>query len=115
MNIFTEGLQQLSKTLASDTEVDITYKHKGTQYNIKATRGSINWSTLNRIGDVALGENFREYIIRTELLSIEPQDRDQIIDGTETYEVFKESTSTKCWRYCDPYKILMRISTRRIA
>ena len=115
MNIFEEiGLAALMDTLEQYVDVPIVYKHNGTEYEITGSRGHINWSTLNKLGDVALGENFREYIIQSKKLAFVPTNGDTITDGTDVFEVFNESNTGRCWRYCDPYKGLMRIYTRRV-
>ena len=113
-NILEAGLQALKQTLASSLERDVTYTHAGQQYQIRATRGAINWATLNKLGDVALGENYRDYNIRAELLPVEPSRGDTIQDGSEVYELYSESTAQKCYRYSDPYKQLIRVYTRRL-
>lgn len=113
-NIFEKALSTLKKTLANNIEVDVKYWHNGVEYDIKASRGNINWGTLNRLGDVTLGENFRDYIIRAELIGFLPINGDRIVDGSDVFEVFAESSTNKCYRYSDPYKQLIRISTRRI-
>ena len=113
-NILEAGLQALKQTLASSLERDVIYTHAGQQYQIRATRGAINWATLNKLGDVALGENYRDYIIRAELLPVEPMRGDTITDGLEVYELYSESTAQKCYRYSDPYKQLIRVYTRRL-
>ena len=112
-NILEAGLQALKQTLQT-LERDIVYTHNGVEYNIRATRGAINWATLERLGGVALGENFREYIIRADLLQFEPSRGDTIKDGSEVYELYSESVSSKCYRYSDPYKQLIRVYTRRL-
>ena len=112
-NILEAGLQALKQTLQT-LERDIVYTHNGIEYNIRATRGAINWATLNKLGDVALGENYRDYIIRAELLPVEPSRGDTIKDGAEVYELYSESVSSKCYRYSDPYKQLIRVYTRRL-
>ena len=106
-------MQALKQTLQT-LERDIVYTHNGIEYNIRATRGAINWATLERLGGVALGENFREYIIRADLLQFEPSRGDTIKDGAEVYELYSESVSSKCYRYSDPYKQLIRVYTRRL-
>ena len=113
-NILEAGLQALKQTLASSLERDVTYTHAGQQYQIRATRGAINWATLERLGGVALGENYRDYIIRAELLQFEPSRGDTIQDGSEVYELYSESVSSKCYRYSDPYRQLIRVYTRRL-
>ena len=112
-NILEAGLDALKQTLQT-LERDIVYTHNGIEYNIRATRGAINWATLERLGGVALGENFREYIIRAELLPVEPMRGDTIQDGSEVYELYSESVSSKCYRYSDPYKQLIRVYARRL-
>lgn len=115
MNIFEDlGLAALIDTLQQCVEIPIIYTHSGTNYEITASRGHINWATLNKLGDVALGENFREYIILSSKLPFIPSNGDLIKDGNDTFEVFAESNNAKCWRYCDPYKGLMRVYTRRV-
>ena len=114
MNIFDNALQTLKTTLENNVETPVEYWHNGAKYEIKASRGSINWGTLNRLGDISLGENFRDYIIRAELLQFEPQNGDLIVDGSDTFELFAESTGRKCYRYSDPQKALIRVYTRRI-
>lgn len=115
MNVMQEiGLATLMETLEEYVATPIIYTHAGTEYILTATRGHINWSTLNKLGDVALGENFREYIIQSSKLSFVPTNGDLIKDGTDVFEVFNESPNGKCWRYCDPYKGMMRIYTRRV-
>lgn len=114
-NIFEDALQTLMDTMQEHTDVEVVYKHNNTEYPISATRGSINWGTLNKVGDVALGENFREYIIRSSLLPFIPSNGDTITDGADVFEVYSPDTSSKCWRYSDPYKGLMRVYTRRIS
>ena len=114
-NIFEEALSQLMTTMSECTDVDVVYKHAGVEYPIQATCGNINFGTLNKVGDVALGENFREYIIRSTWLAFAPVNGDTIVDGADTFEVYNPDTSSKCWRYSDPYKGLMRIYTRRIS
>ena len=113
-NIFDNALSTLKTTLIQNVEIPVVYVHAGQRYEIQASRGNINWGTLNRLGDVTLGENFRDYIIRVELLDFIPQNGDLVIDGTDTFEAFAESTGQKCYRYSDPQKELFRIYTRRI-
>ena len=115
MNIFEDALNTLKETMMELTDVSVTYKHNAVEYPILATRGSINWGTLNKVGDVALGENFREYIIRSTLLPFIPSNGDTITDNGDVYEVYSPDTNSKCWRYSDPYKGLIRIYTRRVA
>ncbi|MBQ3349733.1 MAG: hypothetical protein IJG38_04990 [Thermoguttaceae bacterium] len=115
MNIFNDlGLAVLMDTLERYVDIPIIYTHTGTEYILTASRGHTNWGTLNQLGDVALGENFREYIIKSSKLSFVPSNGDTIKDGEETFEVYNENANGKCWRYCDPYKGLMRIYTRRV-
>ena len=114
-NIFEDALNTLKETMMELTDVSVIYKHNAVDYPILATRGSINWGTLNKVGDVALGENFREYIIRSNLLPFIPSNGDTITDNGDVYEVYSPDTNSKCWRYSDPYKGLMRIYTRRVA
>lgn len=113
-NIFEQGLAALKETLTNSVETSVLYVHNSVEYPITATRGAINWGTLNRLGDISLGENHRDYIIRAELLSFEPQNGDRIKDGSDVFEVYNDSTSSKCWRFSDPYKSLIRVYTRRI-
>lgn len=114
MNIFDLGLEALKDTLEQYVATEVIYTHKGAEYTITASKGHINWSTLNKLGDVALGENFREYIIQSSKLSFVPTNGDLIKDGDDVFEVFNENANGKCWRYCDPYKGLMRVYTRRV-
>lgn len=114
-NIFEQGLTALKETLTNSVETSVVYVHNSVEYLITATRGAINWGTLNKVGDVALGENFREYIIRSNLLPFIPTNGDTITDGVDVFEVYSPDTSSKCWRYSDPYKGLMRVYTRRIS
>lgn len=114
-NIFEDALQTLKDTMAELTDVEVVYKHNGVNYPITATRGNINWGTLNKVGDVALGENFREYIIRSTWLAFIPVNGDTITDAGDVFEVYSPDTNSKCWRYSDPYKGLMRVYTRRIS
>ena len=113
-NIFEEALQTLMDTMQELTDIEVVYRHNGVDYPILATRGNINWATLNKVGDVALGENFREYIIRSSLLSFIPTNGDTVTDGSDIFEVYSPDTNSKCWRYSDPYKGLMRVYTRRL-
>ena len=115
-NIFQDGLDALIDTLQSNVFVEVNYTSKQLQttYGIKAAKGNINWGTLNKIGDVALGENYRDWITQPSELLEEPMPGDTITDGTDVFEVYNPDTNSKCWRYCDPYKRLYRISTRRI-
>ena len=114
MNIFDNALLTLKDTLKNNVEIDVTYIHAGVSYSVKASRGSINWGTLNRLGDVTLGENFRDYIFRAELIPFEPQNGDRIVDGTDVFEAFSESTGNKCYRFSDPQKAMIRVYTRRV-
>lgn len=114
MNIFEQALETLKETMAQHTDVNVIYRHNGVDYPIQATRGNINWATLNRIGDVALGENFREYIIQSNLLPFIPSNGDTLVDNNEVFEVYSPDSNSKCWRYSDPYKGLMRVYTRRL-
>ena len=113
-NIFEQALSTLKETLISSIEMPVIYVRNGVEYPIAATRGNNNWGTLNRLGDISLGENHRDYIIRTELINFEPQNGDRIKDGTDVFELYNDSTSSKCWRFSDPYKQLIRVYTRRI-
>lgn len=117
MNIFEEGLQALIDTLRSDVFVTVQYHSKAldTTYSIKAAKGNINWGTLNKVGDVALGENFRDWITQPSELLEEPAVGDTITDGTDVFEIYNPDSNSKCWRYSDPYKQLYRIYTRRIS
>lgn len=116
-NIFNDyGLPALVDVLQSDVFEEVQYRsvELDTTYGIKAAKGSINWGTLNKLGDVVLGENYRDWITQASDLLTEPQNGDTITDGTDVYEVFSSNSSNKCWRYADPYKCLIRIYTRRI-
>lgn len=117
-NIFRdEALPALAEVLMNDAATDVQYyaKELDASYGIRAAKGSINWGTLNKMGDVALGENYRDWITQASDLLDEPKPGDTITDGNDVFEVFNSTTSNKCWRYSDPYKCLIRIYTRRIS
>ncbi len=113
-NVFEQALSALKDTLKNGVEINVVYIHNDVEYAIPAVRGSINWGSLNRLGDITLGENYRDYIIRTELIDFLPDNGERIVDGNDTFEVFSGDSSSKCYRYSDPYKQLIRIYTRRI-
>lgn len=112
-DIFEAGLQALKQTLAGIAK-PVVYTHNGIQYDIAATRGSINWATLNKLGDVALGEDYRDYIIDAAALPFEPVKGDTIQDAGEMFELYAETSNSKCYRYSDTYKQLIRVYTRRV-
>ncbi len=115
-NIFEDfSIPALIEVLTTQVGNKVQYIHAGSTYEIDATRGSLNFGTLNKLGDVALQENYRDYIIKASVIGFEPTNGDRIVDGSDTFEVFNNSGSNTCWRYSDPCKQIIRIYTRRIA
>ncbi len=106
----------LANRLATVTAVPVVYSRAdsfgATSETIQATRGQSTYEsteadgTVNRI-------TARDYLVPAASLAtfIEPQDNDEITDGTEIY-VVQSMAGDKPFRYSDPGKHQIRIHTK---
>lgn len=121
-DILSAGVAALGRVLRSHAAQSILYKRGTAVVQIDATKGSTLFESDTASGGLLRIES-RDFIFEAERLVIEgdvttPARGDKIEEmqggKTYTYEVLDLGAGTQPWRYCDPYRTLIRVHTKKI-
>ncbi len=120
-NVLQDGILWLSNQMDEHVSIDIVYQRNADLIPLKATKGRSLFEQVDA-NNMVIGVESRDFLVSSSNLMlhsqrIEPIEGDQIIEsvGSETwlYEV-TAFINDQCFRYCDPFRLRMRIHTKFI-
>lgn len=108
MNLLEIHARRLLATLG----IAVRYVRGEQEYTLTAVPAGTAWNDINRMGNTSVCLDSRDYIARKSDLPIDPIPKDKIIDGDDTWTVYKIA-GEECWRFCGPGKELIRIHCKK--
>ena len=123
-DVLQSAVGWLAGTLASQVSRSIVYIRGGERLTLSATIGETSYEVDSGAGQGLVEFTSRDFIIPAASLILggsvaEPLPGDRIehtADGqTQYYEVASPVGGGRVFRYSDPYRLLLRIHTKRIA
>ncbi len=112
MDLLAKGSLWLAEQQEKYCSSDIMYQHDGRQHDIHATYGTTDYEVADEYG-VKIRAHGIDFLIRVTLLPFDPEPGDRIMVNTDEYEVMPLGQSG-CWRWCDSFKNIRRIHTKKI-
>ena len=117
-NLLKTGAQWLSDMRTAHMAEQLTYKRGSSTVAIMGTPGKTDYEVADESG-LKVGSQVTDFLIIAADLILggavtTPQHGDQIIFGGSVYEVLN-LPGDGCWRYSDPYKIVLRIHTKQVS
>ena len=113
-NLLTAGLDMVASLAFSAFARSVTYRSaSGQRVTLKAIPSDVRSGDIQTQGRARLAVLERDYICKFIDLRQTPAQQDRILDGSEVWEVQRTSSET-AGSYCDPYKRLIRIHTKKV-
>ena len=122
-NVLAAGAAWLATQLQSKAGTPVIYQRGNRKTALCATMGQTKLMLAQDVGAVRIEWTDKDFVIPRASLKVSgtltlPREGDLIIhdDGAEkhTYEVLKYGGFEPHWRWCDPFRQLIRVHTKRI-